>query len=518
MRRIETPAALRPARRSGAVSAAHRRSSLPLRVLAGAVLAGLLAGCTAGPDFRPPAAPGVTGYLATPPADGAAAATPRLAVGARVDAQWWRALGSPKLDALIAQALTASPTLAEARATLRQARETHAARAGSTRYPRADADLGAQHQRLNPNALGQSAATREFDLYNAGIGVHYQLDLAGGNRRALEALAARAEYRRYQLEGAQLALAANLVSAAVSQARLTAQIEASQAIARAQHEQLTLAHARVRLGEAAPDEALALQTALEQTRADLAQQQLQQQQNEHRLALLAGRAAGARDLPRFTLADFTLPAALPLVLPSELVRRRPDIQAAEALLRAANAEYGVAVARRYPRIDLSASLGTQALTAGALFGGGSAVGSLLAQLTQPLLDPGLPAQQRAALAAFDAAAAHYQGVVLDALRDVADVLRALDGDAQILAARAAAERTAQASLVITDHRYTLGAASYLHLLTAQQQVQRTRIALIQAQAQRLIDTATLYQAMGGGEADGEADGAVAAQMPQRAAF
>lgn len=110
--------------------------------------------------------------------------------------------------------------------------------------------------------------------------------------------------------------------------------------------------------------------------------------------------------------------------------RRPDIQAAEALLHVATAEYGVAVASLYPQLDLSASLGSQTLTTGALFGGGSSVWNLMAQLTQPLLDPGLPARKRASLAALDAAAANYQGIVLDALRDVADVLRALDHDAQ----------------------------------------------------------------------------------------
>ncbi|MDO9113894.1 MAG: TolC family protein, partial [Polaromonas sp.] len=182
----------------------------------------------------------------------------------------------------------------------------------------------------------------------------------------------------------------------------------------------------------------------------------------------------------------------------ELVRRRPDIQAAEALLHAANAEYGVAVAKLYPQLNISASLGSQALSTGALFGGGSAVWSLIGQLTQPLFNPGLPAEKRASLAAFDAAAANYQSVVLEALRNVADVLRALDNDAQTLAALATADIAAQGSLESMQRQYALGAASYVQLLTAQQQAQQNRINLIAAQSQRLVDSAALYQALGGG--------------------
>ena len=180
------------------------------------------------------------------------------------------------------------------------------------------------------------------------------------------------------------------------------------------------------------------------------------------------------------------------------MRRRPDIQAAEALLQAANADYGVAVAKLYPQLSISANLGSQALSAGALFGGGSAVWGLIGQLTQPLFNPGLPAEKRASLAALDAAAAHYQSVVLEALRNVADVLRALDNDAQTLAALASADTAAQGSLASMQRQYALGSASYLQLLTAQQQAQQLRINLVAAQAQRLVDSAALYQATGGG--------------------
>lgn len=339
----------------------------------------LLAGCAAGPDFKRPAAPEVAGYTATPVAAQTESApaplggAQRLVSGMAVDAPWWRSLASPKLDALIDTAFSNSPSLAAARATLRQAQELHAAQAGSTLYPQADAGLTAQSLRMSPSTQGLPGEAREFSLYNASVGVRYNRDLAGGNRRALEALAARADYRRHELEAARLALAGNIATAAITRAKLAAHIEATAAILAAQEEQVRIARERVRLGQAAPDEVLALTTQAEQTRAELPLLRKQMQQTEHLLAVLAGRAPGAGGIPEFTLADFTLPTELPLTVPSEFVRRRPDIQASEALLQAANAEYGVAMAKLYPQLNLSASLGSQALTTGALFGSGSAV-------------------------------------------------------------------------------------------------------------------------------------------------
>lgn len=467
------------------------------------MIAGSLAGCTVGPDFKVPAAPGVPSYTAAPlPAQTASAPTPfgdaqHFKIGANVSAQWWRALGSSKLDALIEQAFQASPTLASARATLRQAQEIHAAQAGAMRYPQADAGFSAQQQRFNPIVLGQDGKAREFSLFNAGVNVNYQLDLAGGNRRALEALAARADYRRHELDGARLTLAGNIVTSVVTQARLAAQIQSTEAIVRAQDEQLLITRERVRLGQGAPDEVLALQTQVEETRAGLPLLRKQSHQNEHLLAVFTGRAPGKGGLPAFTLEEFTLPSDLPLVVPSELVRYRPDIRGAEALLHAANAEYGSAIAKLYPQLNLSASLATQTLAASALFGPGSAIWNVLGQLTQPLFNPALPAEKRAALAAFDAAAANYQSVVLESLRNVADGLRALENDAQTLAALAAADAAAQGSLQSVQRQYALGAASYVQQLIAQQAAQQTRINLIAAQAQRLVDSAALYQAMGG---------------------
>lgn len=466
------------------------------------VYAFLLTGCALGPDFQPPVPPDVAGYTSTPLTPNFDASPTMLGdpqniiKGERPTKYWWRAMGGEKLDMLISEALEHNPTLMAAAASLRQAQELYAAKAGSTLYPQVEANLTGQRQRFNPNSSGLIDDARQFGLYNASLGVTYTFDLAGGNRRALEALAARSDYQQFQLEGARLTLVANIVTTAIAQARLKRQTEIIENILTSQENQIELTLERIRIGHGEPDDALALQTQLEQTRAQLTPLRYQLQQNDHFLAVLVGRAPGERLLPSFTLEDFTLPPELPLLIPSELVHARPDILGAEALLHASNAEYGVAVSKLYPQLNLSADLGSQALTTGALFGGGSAVWSLVGQLTQPLFKPGLPAEKRAALAAFDAAAANYQSVVLEALRNVADVLRALENDSKRLEALSAADSAAEKSLESAQRRYRFGATSYYDLLIAQQQRLQTELDLTEGQAKRLVNTAAFYQAMG----------------------
>ena len=482
------------------------RLTAPPRALWTALAAAMLVGCTTvGPNFKSPAAPTVDSYTRAPSPTGTASApvalgsAQRLAAAPAVAADWWRAFSSDKLDALVARALDNSPTLAAAEATLRQARQTYEAQAGSTLYPTVNGKLGASRNEINAASLGQSSSRQTiYNLYNAGVAVNYNLDLFGGNRRALEALAAQADYQGFQLAGARLTLAGNVVTTAFGQAQVASQLHATQAILKAQQAQLDIARKRFELGAAARADVLTLQTQTEQTRATLPALRNKLEQADHLLAVLSGQAPGAADLPHFALEDFTLPRQLPVVIPSELVRQRPDIQASTALLHAATAQYGVAISNLYPQINLSASFGTQALTTSALFGPGSMIWNLAGQLAQPLFNAGLKSGANAAEASLQAAGANYQQTVLQALRNVADALRQLENDSQVLQAQAAADLAAQESLKLVEQQYQLGAASYLQLLTAQQQAQQTRISLIAAQAARLADSAALYQAMGGG--------------------
>ncbi|ALT00536.1 RND transporter [Lacimicrobium alkaliphilum] len=473
------------------------------RVLGLALTVGL-AGCTAGPDFQRPQAPEVTRYTTTSidtrtrGAVTTVAGEQQFITGMQVDERWWRSLKSPTLDRLIEEALSFSPSLMSAKATLRQAKEIYSAHAGSTLYPQVDAGLSVQRQRMNPNIPGLDGDAMKFSLYDASVGVRYSLDLAGSNRRTLEALAARVDYHRYEFQAAQLVLAGNIATAAITRARLAEQIESMGVILQNLEEQVYLARERLRYGQAAPDEVSAKKILAEQKRAELPTLRKQMQQTEHLIAVLAGRAPGEHGLPEFKLADFALPAELPLLIPSELVRHRPDIRASEALLHEANANYGAAIAKLYPQINLNANLGSQAMTTASLFSSGSSVWNLVGQLTQPLFNRGLPAEKRAAQAAFDAATANYQSVVLESFRNVADVLRAVENDAQALAAMDAANNAACDSLRSVEQQYRFGSASYVQLLIARQQAQQTQLARVAAQAQRLTNSVALYQVIGAG--------------------
>lgn len=482
----------------------------PLRfgVSLGLILLGLTGCTTVGPNFHSPAAPAVDHYTqhplpqhtsATPGIDQGAAQ--RYLKNQTIPLAWWHIFQNPALNTLVAEGISNSPTLAAAEAKFRQAQQTFAAQAGATENPQVNGKLTAQHQGINNAAFGQPGGKRSFELYNAGLTVSYNLDLFGANRRALEALAAQTDYQHYQLRAAQLTLAGNIVVQAITQAMLNEQIATTQSIIQAQQDQLNLVRQRLKLGAATRSDELTLQTQIQQTRATLPPLKTKRAQANHLLATLTGQAPGAAPIPSFTLADFTLPATLPVVIPSRWVKARPDIQASEALLHAASAQYGVAISNMYPQINLSANLGSQSITPEKLFTPSSLIWSLIGGLTQPLFNGGLQAGADAAHEALSAAAANYQQTVLDGLRNVADVLQATANDADTLAAQAAAEQSAQASLTLVEQQLKLGAANYLQLLIAQQQAAQTRLLSLAARAQRLTDTAALYQAMGGGTAE-----------------
>jgi len=418
--------------------------------------------------------------------------------GAGVPAQWWQLFGSPALDALVRSALEHSPTLVATQAALRQAEELYAADAGARRVPSMGGQLGVTRQRQSQAASNVPGGV-EFTLHNASVGVSYTLDAFGGVRRELEALEANVDLQRYQVEAAALALSANVVTAAIREASLRAQLQATEEILGTQQLALAIVERQAALGAVARQALLAQRTQIAQTRAALPPLEKALAQTRQQLAVYAGRLPGDAGLPEFRLDALTLPRKLPVSLPSELVRQRPDIRAGEALLHGASAQIGVATAAQYPQITLSGGLGTQALALGKLFGAGAATWSLGAGLVSPLVDGGAArARRRAAEAAYRQALAQYQQTVLVAFLDVANVLRALDSDAQALARQAEAAELARQSLELARQQHRVGAVSTLVLLDAERSAQAARIALVQAEAARHADTAALFQALGGG--------------------
>jgi len=503
--------------------------------LALAASVALTCGCAVGPDFQAPPAPREASYTAAPqPARTAQADTPlgeaqALEAGADVPSRWWTLFGSAELDRAVDTALTSSPSIAQARARLQQAQHDLAARSGATQWPSVDAKLNTTRQQVNFQSLGINAlpSPGPFTLYGASVQVSYVLDLFGGQRRELEGLRAAVDYQRFEWQAARLSLAANVVTAAVREAGLRAQLAELQAIAAAQRRSLDIMQARLDAGGVARVDVQRQQGELDQTEAQLPDLARQLAATRHQLAVYlglppasAGDTPGVEDggedsmVPAFHLEALRLPATLPLSLPSTLAQRRPDIAAAQALLHQASANIGVATANLYPQLTLSGSAGSQSLSASELFHSFN-VWSLAAGLVQPVFHGGeLLERKRSAEAAYEQALAAYRQVVLQGLQEVADTLRALEADALALRARADAARQASAILDIITGQYRAGGVSQLALLDAERQYRQAMQDLAQAKANRLADSAALLQALGG---DGWREAGLASSAPDGSA-
>jgi NodT family efflux transporter outer membrane factor (OMF) lipoprotein len=474
------------------------------RSAASAALAAIaLTSCAVGPDFKRPEAPSIDGYTDSQfpnatVASGVAHGDPQqFAAGANLQRQWWNLFKSEPLDRLIDQALRDSPTVASAQSTLRQVQQNLAAERGLT-WPNLSGQMNVQREQFSGASLGQSG-TSIFTLYNASVNVSYTLDAFGGIRRQLEALQAQVDNANYQLQATYLTLTANLATTAIREASLRAQIRATDEIEKLQKDQLDIVERRFNLGAVTKSDVLSQRTTLAQTRASLPPLQRQLSQLRHQLALYAGRTPDSAGLPSFELDGLELPLQLPVSVPSDLVRQRPDILSSEALLHVASAQVGVATANLYPQITLTGNIGSDAVGASQLFKSNSSVWGLGAGLLTPIFNGGqLLANKRAAAAAFDAAAANYRQTVLTAFANVADALRALQTDASALQAQVEAQHQAQDAFQLASRQFNVGAVSYLTLLNSQQQLLQTRIAVVQAQADRFADTVALFQALGGG--------------------
>ncbi|MHB8772697.1 MAG: efflux transporter outer membrane subunit [Syntrophales bacterium] len=463
--------------------------------------ASAVSGCTVGPDYRRPDDPSAAAYTGgTFPEKTAAAAgaAQRFVPGQDIPEQWWTLFRSEALTAVIRRALADNPTYAAAQAALLQAQEIRTAQAGQL-FPAVDATGSAYRARQSGAATGRTGASTST-LFNASVSVSYTLDLFGGVRRELEALQAQVDFQRFQLEGVYLALTANIVTTAVKEAALRARLAVTRDILTLQEKQLALIDSQLRLGSVSRSDLLAQRTEIARTRATLPPLEKELAQTRHLLAVLAGRYPHeAETLPEFGIDTLRLPRELPVSLPSSLARQRPDIRAAEELLHAASAQVGVATANLYPQLTLTGNYGTEADAVGSLFGSGTSIFSLGAGLLQPLFRGGeLDARRRAALAAYDQAAAQYRATILQAFQNVADVLRALEADARTLEALAQAEAEAKETFTLTQKQFQLGAVGTLSLLNAERQYRQVRIDLVQAEAARLADTAALFPALGGG--------------------
>jgi NodT family efflux transporter outer membrane factor (OMF) lipoprotein len=464
----------------------------------------MLAACAVGPDFRTPAAPSSRGYepgAAPPPAQpvGGPGDTQTLNWGAAPDARWWRGFGSPALDALIEEALRANPDLKSADAALRQANELSAAQRGAL-LPSIDAGYDAERARISA-ALSPvlNSNTQIYSLHTAQLSISYALDVFGGARRADEAAAAQAEAQRFQYEAARISLIANVIAAVAQEAALRNQTRAAEAAAAAANDVLAFTRRQTELGALGQADVAAAEAS--QAQAEQAVPPLQKALAQQRtaLAILLGREPGQDAGPDIALDALGLPRTVPVVLPSQLVRQRPDVRAAEANLHAASAGVGVAIAARLPNISLGAAAGGSSPDFARMFSGGDNFWTLSAGVAQPIFQGGaLRHRQKAAEAALDQAKGQYRSTVLSALKNVADSLDALSRDSQALGAAQTAQVAADRSLQYARTQLALGQIGALTERGAEQAAAQAHGALAAAIAARFADTAALFQALGGG--------------------
>ena len=467
-----------------------------------AALALALAGCVVGPNFMHPAVPGEAGYVQHPlPSQiggGTAGGRQTLTLDQDIPAQWWTLFHSPVLNELVEAALKRNPDIDAARAALRQARELSAAQRGFY-YPNVSGELNPARQKISSTLASPAASAASYYTLNTSqLTVSFVPDVFGANRRQVESLDAQAESQQFQLEAAKLTLASNVVVAAIQEASLRAQIDATRRLIETQRKVLASFRRQLELGQAAQTDVMAQEAQLAQTEAALPPLEKQLAQQRDLIAALAGRFPAEEIAAKFKLDSLKLPAHLPVSLPSKLVQQRPDIREADAQLHAASAQIGVAIANRLPNIQILGTLGAatyfqnigQASTNFWSFGAG---------LTQPIFDAGtLKHRQRAAEAAYEEAAAQYRSTVITAFQNVADALHAIVSDADELRTAQNAENVARHSLDVAQKRLALGDVGSLIVITAEQTWLQALLNRITAQTNRLSDSAGLLQALGGG--------------------
>jgi len=466
-----------------------------------AVVALVLAGCASGPDFRRPVGPQEARYTAevlqVESSKPGAASAQRVVPGAELTRAWWQLFESPAVDEVVQRALAGNRTLIAAAATLEQAQEQAAAQAG-TLAPQIGLNASSGRDKYGEAFLGTFAPPPPFNFFAVGPTVSYTLDYTGGAARSVEQQYALAEYQRQQLGAAHLAVSGNAVMQLLHVASAQAQIATVQAVLEQDRENLQLVNQAFDAGSVSRLDIVSAESQLasDATRLPPLRQELSVAQ--HALAVLLGEPPGSAKLPAIELAQLTLPAEIPLSLPSELAHRRPDILAAEAQLHAATAAVGVATANLYPHISLNANAAVQAAVPSRLFDGSAGAFGIVGSIVAPLFDGGTSrAQKRAAVDAMRASAANYEQTVLTAFGQVADSLLALDHDAEQLEAQARAQSAAQENVDLTRKSYHEGNVGVLQVLDAERLYQQARLGYVRAQAQRYLDTAQLFLALGG---------------------
>ncbi|UZE14215.1 efflux transporter outer membrane subunit [Pseudomonas sp. B21-053] len=458
------------------------RHQLP-RVVGAMSFMVFLSACTVGPDFKTPAASESQHY--DPQAEQQLAQN--ISYGKKINGDWWTAFRSPKLDTLVRRAIDGNLDLVAADATIRQAASSVAAAEGAL-YPQVDFGAQAGRQRTHN---GPEPSVSNF--YAIGPRVGFDLDAFGGNKRLVEQQQAFTQLQKHRYEAAYLTLTGDVTSQALLLASANAQMKAVEKLLANDAKNLELVRAAHANGATTQIDVSLTETRLAQDRTLLPPLAQQRDSARHALSILTGKGPADWIAPEFELAEFALPSNVPVSLPSEMARNRPDVLQAEAELHMASAAVGVATANLYPHVELSASL-AQAASGN----GGAALWGFAAGLTAPIFNGGtLKAERQAAVDGYQASLAGYQQTVIQSFGQVADTLQAINHDAEQNLAQEDALRAADTSFRLNQQAYAQGENSILQVLEAERAYEQALLGQIRVKTAQYLDTVRLYVALGG---------------------
>jgi NodT family efflux transporter outer membrane factor (OMF) lipoprotein len=459
----------------------------------------LVSACTVGPNYQRPEVAVPKAYAAGPqggPSDAELAA-------------WWSAFGDAELDALVQRALAQNLDLASAAARIREARAQEIV-AGAVGLPQVDAQGSVTHQRISENAIpippGSSQQGgafglpgSEFTTWRAGFDASWEIDLFGKTRRSVEVAKARTEAAVWNRRDLQVTAAAEVANAYLTLRTLQARIANAQADLESEKRSEKLVAARVRGGLVTGQDLAQQSSATSVAAAVIPALQAEAEAQVHAIAVLTGQAPEALDAELAQPRALPSPPAVPPGVPSELLRRRPDVRAAERQLAASTADIGVAVADLYPRISLTAAPALVSTALSSLLEWGSRSFSVGTAVDWPLFNG---ARARGTIAIANARQSEtlvaYRKTVLTALQDVEDALSRIAGDHGKLADLRKAVAGAVRAEDIAGTRYRGGLVTYSDVLVARGRRLSLEEQMIDAQGALARDTASLFKALGGG--------------------
>lgn len=404
--------------------------------------------------------------------------------------RWWQYLGDSQLTALIDQALQSNSSVQLATSVLQQAR----------------AQQALQEAGRLPAASASTERGRDWDggengrnSYSARVSASWEADLWGRQANAVKAAQANVEAAVANLQGAHVALAAEVALNYIELRSLQNRLQIAQNNLAIQQQNQQLTQWRVQAGLATSLESEQARAATAQTAAQIPALQASMAQARHALAILTGQPPAALDAQLLAVKPLpSAPEALALALPADTLRQRPDVRVQEFKVMAALANLSAQERANFPSLRLSGSLGVSALTLGALSGATVAQG-IAATLSAPLFDAGANrAQIRAQQALVEQARINYRATVLSALQEVEDALVQLRGDRERLAQLTVAEEAARYAQLLATQRYSSGLVDFQTVLETQRTLLSAQDSVATAQAAISTDHVRLYKALGGG--------------------